>query len=102
MLSGQFIQENILDYEQGIRNDEVESTITFLAKKDFLREKLWLELFTYIGVNNEDALIRPKISYAFADGFDVQFGANIFVGNEGRFGQYYANDMIYTKIKYSF
>ena len=102
MLSGQFIQENILDYEQGIRNDEVESTITFLAKKDFLREKLWLELFTYIGVNNEDALIRPKISYAFADGFDVQFGANIFVGDKGRFGQYYANDMIYTKIKYSF
>lgn len=102
MLSAQFIQENILDYERGIRNDEVESTMTFLAKKDFLREKLWLELFAYVGLNNEDALIRPKISYAFADGFDIQLGANIFVGNKGRFGQFDANDMIYTKIKYSF
>ncbi|MDD2196493.1 MAG: hypothetical protein PHE03_09020 [Bacteroidales bacterium] len=102
MLSAQFIQENILDYEQGIQNDEVESTMTFLAKKDFLREKLWLELFAYVGLNNEDALIRPKISYAFADGFDIQLGANIFVGDKGRFGQFNANDMIYTKIKYSF
>lgn len=102
MLSAQFIQENILDYEQGMRNDEVESTMTFLAKKTFLREKLGLEFFAYIGLNNEDALIRPKISYAFADGFDIQLGANIFLGDKGRFGQFNANNMVYTKLKYSF
>ncbi|MDZ4205191.1 MAG: DUF1302 family protein [Bacteroidales bacterium] len=101
-LSAQFIQEYILNYENGIWNDEFENTMTFLAKKDFLREKLWLELFTYIGLNKEDALIRPKISYSFADGFDMQFGANIFTGTEGRFGQYNNNDMLYLKLKYSF
>ncbi len=101
-LSAQFIQENILNYEYGIRNDEFENTMTFLAKKDFLRERLWIELFTYVGLNNEDALIRPKISYSFADGFDMQLGANIFVGKEGRFGQYAENDMLYLKLKYSF
>ncbi len=101
-LSAQFIQENILDYEEEIRNDELENTMTFLAKKDFLRERLWLELFTYIGLNNGDALIRPKVSYSFADGFDIQLGANIFAGTEGRFGQYNKNDMVYMKLKYSF
>lgn len=101
-LSAQFIQENILDYEEGIRNEKFENTMTFLAKKDFLRERLWLELFTYLGLNNEDALIRPKISYLFADGFDIQFGANIFLGTEGRFGQYHSNNMLYFKFKYSF
>ena len=101
-IATQFIQENILDYEDGIRQDEFENTMTLLAKKDFLRERLWLELFTYVGLNNKDALIRPKVSYAFADGFDVQFGANIFVGDEGRFGQYSNNTMVYTKIRYSF
>ena len=101
-LSTQFIQENILDYEEGIRNDELENTMTFLAKKDFMRERLWLELFAYVGLNNSDALIRPKISYSFADGFDIQLGANIFVGTEGRFGQYNDNDMIYTKVRYNF
>lgn len=101
-LSAQFIQEYIQNYKAGIRNDEFETTMTFLAKKDFLRERLWLELFAYAGLNNKDALIRPKISYSLADGFDIQAGANIFTGTEGRFGQYNDNDMIYIKLKYSF
>ena len=53
-------------------------------------------------VNHGDALVRPKVTYAFADGFEVLGGANIFLGDTGRFGQYSDNDMIYVKIKYSF
>lgn len=102
ILTAQFIQEYILDYEDGIMNEEFENTMTFLAKKDFFREKLWIELFSYVGLNRGDALIRPKATYSFADGFDIQLGANIFTGTEGRFGQFNANDMIYAKLKYSF
>ncbi|MCA1758004.1 MAG: hypothetical protein LC649_11160, partial [Bacteroidales bacterium] len=101
-LSAQFIQEYILDYEEGISNEEFESTMTFMARKDFFREKLWIELFSYIGLNNEDALIRPRLIYDFADGFEIQTGANIFTGTTGRFGQYNANDMLWVKVKYSF
>jgi hypothetical protein len=101
-LSAQFIQELILDHEEGMQNDELENTMTFLAKKGFIREKLWVEFFSYIGLNNEDALIRPKVTYNFADGFEVQGGANIFLGEKGRFGQYKDNDMLYVKVKYSF
>ncbi|MGC9513929.1 MAG: hypothetical protein ACP5D8_09910 [Fidelibacterota bacterium] len=100
--SSQIIQEYIMDYETGMQNDEFEHTVTFLAKKDFLREKLWLELFTYTGLNEGDALIRPKISYSFTDGFDILLGSNIFVGDGGRFGRFDDNDMIYTKIIYYF
>ncbi len=101
-LSAQFIQEYILDYDQGIQNEEFENTMTFLAKKDFLREKLWVELFGYVGLNSSDALVRPKLTYSITDGFDIQAGANLFFGNEGRFGQYDKNDMVYFKFKYSF
>ncbi|GAB1415479.1 hypothetical protein MASR2M117_08850 [Paludibacter sp.] len=101
-LSTQFIQERILNYELGMQNEEVETTMTFLAKKDFFRERLWLELFAYVGINNKDALIRPKLTYSIADGMELQAGANIFTGTTGRFGQYNSNDMIYTKLKYSF
>lgn len=101
-LSAQFIQEFIPDYDEDIRNDQAENTMTFLAKKDFFREKLWIELFSYIGLNNNDALIRPKVTYDLADGFNIQAGANIFVGDEGRFGQYDDNDMLYVKLKFSF
>jgi hypothetical protein len=102
-LSAQFIQEFIADYDQGIVQEEFESTMTILAAKDFFREKLWVELFAYAGLNKGDALIRPKIRYDLADGFDVQLGANIFVGDDdGRFGQYKNNSMLYWKVKYSF
>ncbi|MCD4828968.1 MAG: hypothetical protein K8R90_06015 [Candidatus Cloacimonetes bacterium] len=101
-VSFQFIQEYILDYDESIRNDEFTSTATFLASKTFLRETLELSLFSYYGVNEQDALLRPKFSYDIADGFNFLLGANIFIGDEGRFGQYNANDMVYLKIRYDF
>ena len=101
-VSFQFIQEYILDYENDISNDEFTSTMTFLVTEDFLRETLRLEFFSYYGINNEDALLRPKISYDLADGFEVQLGANIFVGEEGNFGQYDENDMLFMKVRYDF
>ena len=76
--------------------------MTLLARGDFLRETLTLELFSYIGLNNKDALIHPRIYYDLSDGFEILFGANIFTGDTGRFGQHNENDMVYTKIKYSF
>ncbi|MFO7914532.1 MAG: DUF1302 family protein [Candidatus Krumholzibacteriales bacterium] len=101
-LSGQFIQQAIMDYHPGIRNDEFNNTATLRARRDFMRETLTLELFSYIGLNNNDALIRPRIYYDMADGFEVLLGANLFVGDEGQFGQYSDNDMGYFKFKYSF
>ena len=45
-VSSQFIQQAILDYDDYIKNNEFENTMTFLAGKDFLRETLRLELFS--------------------------------------------------------
>ncbi|MDZ7764429.1 MAG: hypothetical protein U5K00_08385 [Melioribacteraceae bacterium] len=101
-MSSQFIQQAIMDYDNYIVNDEFENTMTFLATMNFLRETLNVELFSYIGLNDGDALIRPKVTYDFVDGFQIMLGANLFVGDEGQFGRYDKNDMIYTKIKYSF
>ena len=101
-ISSQFIQQAILDYDDLIVNDEFENTATVLISRTFLRETLKMELFSYIGLTNEDALIRPKLTYDFTDGFQLLLGANIFTGTDGRFGQYDDNDMIYFKVKYSF
>lgn len=102
-LSSQVIQETILDYDDLIFRKQNITTMTFLAQYDLFRETLHLELFTYLGITNEDALIRPKITYDLDDGFSVLVGANVFTGNtDGRFGQYKDNSMIYTKLKYSF
>ncbi|WP_462280657.1 DUF1302 family protein [Salinivirga cyanobacteriivorans] len=101
--STQFIQEALINYTGDIEQEEFDNTMTFLAQYDMLHETLNLELFTYLGLNNEDALIRPKVTYDFEDGFSILVGANIFIGNkDGRFGQYRDNSMVYTKIKYNF
>ncbi|MBS3742454.1 MAG: hypothetical protein KGY75_08190 [Candidatus Cloacimonetes bacterium] len=101
-MSAQFIQQTILDYDESIDSDQYENTITYLMRKDFLRETLTLELFSYFGINNDDALLRPKIYYDIYDGFELTTGVNLFTGNKGRFGQYDNNDMVYMKLKYSF
>ena len=101
-LSMQFIQQAIMDYDDYIDNDQYSNMATFLAARDYLNETLNISLFMYYDFNNEASLIRPKIIYDLADGFEILFGANIFTGTKGMFGQFNDNDMIYTKIKYSF
>ena len=101
-VSMQFVQEYILDYEANINNDEFSSTTTFLASKTFINETLELSIFSYYNLNDEDALLRPKFSYDLSDGFNILVGTDIFVGDEGNFGQYDDNDMIYLKMRYDF
>ncbi len=102
-LSTQFIQKYILDYNDDMSENEIQNTATFMARYDMMRETLHLELFSYIGLSDNDALIRPKISYDFDDSFSILVGGNIFVGERnGQFGQYKDNSMVYAKVKYSF
>lgn len=101
-MSAQLISKIILDYDSQIVSDEVDNTITLLVRKDLWRETLHLELFSYVGLNNSDALIRPKITYDLDDGVKIIAGANWFIGSAGTFGNYDANDMVYTKVQVSF
>lgn len=102
-LGTQFIQEIVLDYEDSIiLNDEFKSTMTFVAAKPFLNDTLMVEFFSYVGLTNEDALLRPKVTYDLADGLEWIVGVDIFLGDSGDFGQYNDNDLVYTKVKYSF
>ena len=108
--STQFIQRAIMDYDDAIVQDEMDNMMTFLVNRTFLRETLTLQLFSYVGLNYEDALIRPTIAYDIADGFELLAGANIFYRNDDAesasiqemFGYYDDNDMVYLKLKYSF
>ncbi len=102
-LSTQFVQQYILNYEDLMDKNETQNTATFMARYDMMRETLHLEIFSYIGIDDGDALIRPKVTYDFDDSFSILVGSNIFVGDrDGMFGQYQDNSMVYAKIKYNF
>ena len=100
--SAQYVQQIILDYDDSLLADQLEHMITLRMSKTFLRDTLRLELFSYMGLNEPDALLRPKLVYDLTDGLELLLGANIFLGDEGLFGQYDDNDMLYAKVKYSF
>lgn len=101
-MSTQIIQEAILDYDESLMKEEYEYMATLMLRETFFRETLSLELFTYIGINDGDALLRPKIGYDFGNGLGFTLGANIFTGDNGMFGQYDYNDMLYAKIRADF
>ncbi|NQT96816.1 MAG: hypothetical protein HQ562_03655 [Candidatus Marinimicrobia bacterium] len=107
LLSFQFIQRTIMDFDDSIVSDEFDNTMTFLFNRTFLSETLAFQFFGYLGLNNEDALLRPTLTYDIADGFEIITGANLFVRNDdtktdGLFGYYDDNDMVFVKVKYSF
>ncbi len=101
-LSTQFVQEYILDYDDRISKDEFNNTMTFLVSKQLMNDTLELKFFGYYGLNNSDALLRFSVGYDIVDGMEAVFGSDIFLGDEGYFGQYNDNDMVYVKVKYSF
>lgn len=101
-LSGQFIQKVIFNYEDAITENEIGNLMTVMVNKTMFREQVRLELFSYIGLTNEDALVRVRGYYFPYDGLSVELGTNLFLGDSGTFGQYHNNSMVYTRIKYSF
>ncbi len=101
-LSSQFIQKIIIDYNDSIVNDQINNTMTFVVSKEFLRDTLRFEIFTYIEFNDLNALIRPSVSYDLTDGLLLLLGSNIFLGDSGTFGQFNDNNMVYSKLKFSF
>ncbi len=101
-LSSQFIQKIIYNYDDMILDDEIDNLMTIMVNRTLMREQLRLELFSYIGFNNPDALVRLRGYYFLQDGMSIELGANIFLGEEGQFGQYRDNSMVYTRVKYNF
>lgn len=91
-----------MNYEDDIRNDEFSNTMTCLLSEDFWREYLRLEMFAYYGMNDKNALMRPKFLQDLAEGIHVLLGAYIFAGYDGNFSKYYKNDLIYLKARYDF
>jgi hypothetical protein len=98
----QFIQDIILDHEDGLFDDALKNTATFVVSRTFFRETLTAEVFSYIGFETPDALIKPKLTWDVSDGMEIFGGAYMFLGDSGDFGQYDANDGLYAGAKFSF
>ncbi len=101
-ISAQFTDGFILDHDDCIADDAHTMFSTLSISQKLWRETLTLSTFAYIGVNNGDMFDRSSIDYAFTDEFHISAGIDLFVGNEGMFGQFKDNNEVWVKAKYSF
>lgn len=94
-LSTQLFQSHVIHHQAGLVRDKVDTTLTFLARRDFLNDTLVAEVLLIHSTNNSDGLIRPKVSYEWQDNIKVWMGMDIFYGNQtGLFGQFSNNDRL--------
>lgn len=100
-ISMQLFQSHLMNKSSQSVRDNVETTITFLARQDFMNETMQTEVLWLHNTNNKDGLIRPKINYEWNDDVILWLGTDIFYGDEkGLFGQFDHNDRIIIGIEW--
>jgi len=66
-LSMQLFQSHVIDDQPGLVRDKVDTTITFLIRRDFMNATLFAEVLWLHNINNDDGLVRPKVNYEWRD-----------------------------------
>ncbi len=103
LVNGQFIQQIIFNYEEGMIDDEIENIFSIFFQSNFMNEMLKPDLLILYDSNDGVFLIRPKAAYDLTDKIKLTLGADIIEGEaKGFIGQFNNNDRIYFETKYSF
>ena len=60
-------------------------------------------MFAFVSPNDEDAHLRPALSYAWSDALTIAAGANVMLGDQSTFfGQLERGSNVYLRGRYSF
>ncbi len=103
LLSLQVFQSVLLRDLRGLRRDRVETNLTFLARREFLNERLRLEAIWIHNTNEQDGLVRPKLRYELRGDLAVWVGADVFYGSaEGVFGEFDERDRATVGFEWGF
>jgi hypothetical protein len=103
-LSVQYILNYINNFNPALVNQkEILHTTTLRIQRKFLEDRLTATLFSYVGFDPMDSLLRPEVSFWIEDGLKVSAGADIFLGEpEGKFGIYEGKSQITASLQWYF
>jgi len=84
--------------------DEDRHVVTLRLTKQLLQQNLELSFFGYFSPSDEDAYLRPYVSYKVTDDWMVSGGGSLFLGEERHtfFGQFEDNSSVYAAVRYSY
>ncbi|MCZ6887268.1 MAG: hypothetical protein O7H39_02145 [Gammaproteobacteria bacterium] len=102
-VSGQIFQSIVADPEPGLVRDRVDTTATFLVRRDFMNEALQAEVLVIRSLNGGDGLLQASVEYEWRTNVRLKVGAEFFYGNpQGLFGQFNDNDRVSIGIEVGF
>ena len=107
----QLYLERLADYDAylealpgGEPREENRTLVTVRLTKRLMQQNLTLSWFSYWSPSDEDAYLRPSVSYRLDDHWTTEAGFNWFGGSSPQtfFGQFERNSNVYASIRYSF
>jgi hypothetical protein len=100
--NAQLFQRIFFDHDPNTIFDKYESGISLLVNYKFLHN--WeAEALLIHSLNRDDWMVRPKVTWRIQPNWRVNFGVDIFGGPPtGLFGQYDAQDRVYTELRRDF
>jgi hypothetical protein len=103
LLSVQWFQSHLFDYDSSIRRDETEHNVSFYYQRDFAKETWQFTTLALYSPNNQDSLIQMKLKYLWRSNIDLWLGADIFSGDrDGLYGQFRDEDRVLIGLKLGF
>jgi len=110
--SFQYYVERIADYDNLLATlpsgqaapDRTRTLLTARLTQQLMRQDLRLSLFAFYSLSDNDAYLRPQVSYRINDLWKVSAGANLFYGKKHHtfFGQFEDSSNAYLSIRRSF
>lgn len=91
-------------WPMGIAQDELRHYVTVRLTKLLMNQNLTLSFFARYSPNDDDAYLRPTVSYKISDNWLATAGANVFLGSQDYtfLGQFQDNTNVYAALRYSF
>jgi hypothetical protein len=80
--------------------DRVRKVTTLRFTQLFAHQTVTFNVFTFVGLSENDHYIIPSLRYAFSDNLWAEVGANVFGGNRnGTFGSLQDNRNVYLTVR---
>ncbi|MCG8613871.1 MAG: hypothetical protein MI864_25450 [Pseudomonadales bacterium] len=103
LISAQWFQRYLINYRDTTVRDQFDQTFSFLVRSDFVNQTWRAEFLALHSINNNDGLIRPKVSHELLSELKIWAGADVFYGSrQGLYGQFSERDRILVGFELGF
>jgi hypothetical protein len=103
MISVQWFQSSLIDYEPGLFRSQTEHKFSLLYSKSFENEVWQFKVLFLHGLDNNDGSIQSNLSYMLESDIKLWTGIDVFYGNKsGIFGQFQSTDRVNIGVEWGF